>query len=189
MDAVTEADEKMVRAVARGFGSYCGRNVDMDDLLQAGFVGLMRARANFDASRGFKFETLARHYVRGHMLDAVNVAVYQSSKAKNERSSHGVTFHDATTLDLSVPAPTVEDSAVEACLALTRGLSRRQRLIALLTFGLGMTDVEASRVVSVVPTRVGQVRAAAAEHMRRRWLLGRALPRWATPQPRICARG
>ncbi|MBN2058464.1 MAG: sigma-70 family RNA polymerase sigma factor [Candidatus Saganbacteria bacterium] len=46
-------------------------NVEYDDLVSDGTVGLMKAWENFDPDRGVKFETYASYRVRGEMLDGL----------------------------------------------------------------------------------------------------------------------
>ncbi|TDQ39207.1 sigma-70 family RNA polymerase sigma factor [Aureibacillus halotolerans] len=43
-----------------------------EEILQEGFIGLIRACQNFDESRGFTFTTFAVPYVRGYMLSALD---------------------------------------------------------------------------------------------------------------------
>ncbi|MGH8605584.1 MAG: RNA polymerase sigma factor FliA, partial [Gammaproteobacteria bacterium] len=45
--------------------------VDIDDLTQAGMIGLLEASKNYDPSRGASFETYAKIRIRGAMLDEV----------------------------------------------------------------------------------------------------------------------
>ena len=45
------------------------RSVEMDDLINAGVVGLIEAYHNFDEDKGVKFETYASLRVRGSILD------------------------------------------------------------------------------------------------------------------------
>ena len=45
--------------------SHFGNNQDMDDLFQAGCIGMMEAYKKFDASRGVKFTTFAYPYILG----------------------------------------------------------------------------------------------------------------------------
>jgi RNA polymerase sigma factor for flagellar operon FliA len=47
------------------------RNIAIDDLIQAGMVGLLEAIRLFDASKGAAFETYATIRIRGHILDEV----------------------------------------------------------------------------------------------------------------------
>lgn len=46
-------------------------NIEYDDLVSDGTVGLMKAWENFDPKRGVKFETYASYRVRGEMLDGL----------------------------------------------------------------------------------------------------------------------
>ena len=41
----------------------------MDDLINAGVVGLIEAYSNFNAEKGVKFETYASLRIRGSILD------------------------------------------------------------------------------------------------------------------------
>src|SRR3972149_9616271 len=44
-------------------------NIEMDDLVSSGVVGLLDAVDKFDSSRGIKFKTYAEFRIRGSMLD------------------------------------------------------------------------------------------------------------------------
>ncbi|MEA3494378.1 MAG: sigma-70 family RNA polymerase sigma factor [Candidatus Margulisiibacteriota bacterium] len=46
-------------------------NIEYDDLVSDGTVGLMKAWDNFDPNRGVKFETYASYRVRGEILDGL----------------------------------------------------------------------------------------------------------------------
>jgi RNA polymerase sigma factor for flagellar operon FliA len=46
-------------------------NIDYNDLVSDGTVGLMKAWDNFDPKRGVKFETYASYRVRGEILDGL----------------------------------------------------------------------------------------------------------------------
>jgi RNA polymerase sigma factor (sigma-70 family) len=50
---------------------YAGRGVEVDDLVQDGVVGLLRALTRFDPQRGVPFGAYARHWVRQAMQQAV----------------------------------------------------------------------------------------------------------------------
>ena len=49
--------------------SHFGNNQDMDDLFQAGCIGMMEAYKKFDASRGVKFTTFAYPYILGSISE------------------------------------------------------------------------------------------------------------------------
>lgn len=63
-DNLVAACAGQVRAVAAAFAS--GRT-PADDLVQVGFLGLLRAADHFDPSRGTSFAAFARHYIRGEI--------------------------------------------------------------------------------------------------------------------------
>lgn len=46
-------------------------NIEYDDLVSDGTIGLMKAWENFDSGRGVKFETYASYRIRGEMLDGL----------------------------------------------------------------------------------------------------------------------
>lgn len=59
----------LVDNVASSVASKLPRSVERDDLISAGYVGLMDAVAKFEPERGIKFETYATNRIRGQMLD------------------------------------------------------------------------------------------------------------------------
>lgn len=68
-ESVVENYGQMVRRVAAQLIARLPANVDIDDLVQAGMIGLLDAVSRFDASLGTQFETFAMQRVRGAMLD------------------------------------------------------------------------------------------------------------------------
>jgi RNA polymerase sigma factor for flagellar operon FliA len=46
-------------------------NIEYDDLVSDGSIGLMKAWENFDPNRGVKFETYASYRIRGEILDGL----------------------------------------------------------------------------------------------------------------------
>jgi len=61
----------MVRAMAYRIHQRLPRQVDVDDLISAGVLGLITAFHRYDSSRAVPFETYARHRVRGAIVDAI----------------------------------------------------------------------------------------------------------------------
>lgn len=61
----------LVKRIACHLAARLPTSVEMDDLLQAGMIGLLEAAGNFDASRGASFDTYAGIRIRGAMLDEV----------------------------------------------------------------------------------------------------------------------
>ena len=59
----------LVRRLAHQMIAKLPANVELDDLVQVGMIGLTDALARFDASQGVQFETFATQRIRGAMLD------------------------------------------------------------------------------------------------------------------------
>ena len=63
--------ERALPLLRRWARPYAGRGVEVDDLVQDGVVGLLRALTRFDPERGVPFGAYARHWVRQAMQQAV----------------------------------------------------------------------------------------------------------------------
>ncbi len=59
----------LVQRIAYHLAARLPRSVEVDDLIQAGMIGLMEAARTFDPGAGASFETFASIRVRGAMLD------------------------------------------------------------------------------------------------------------------------
>lgn len=59
----------LVRRIAHHMMARMPASVQVDDLLQAGMVGLLEASRNFDGSKGASFETFAGIRIRGAIVD------------------------------------------------------------------------------------------------------------------------
>ena len=59
----------LVRRIAQHLLVRLPSSVQIDDLMQAGMMGLLEATKNFDADKGASFETYAGIRIRGSMLD------------------------------------------------------------------------------------------------------------------------
>ena len=68
-ESVVEQYGHMVRRTAAQMMARLPANIHIDDLVQAGMIGLLDAVSRYDASQGTQFETFATQRVRGAMLD------------------------------------------------------------------------------------------------------------------------
>lgn len=59
----------MVKHIANRLAARLPSSFQLDDLIQAGMIGLLEAMEKYDANRGAKFKTYAEIRVRGAMLD------------------------------------------------------------------------------------------------------------------------
>jgi RNA polymerase primary sigma factor len=72
-DTLVEHHLGLVVHIAKRYaGSYQGHHIlDLDDLVQEGVLGLMRAAEKFDAYKGFRFSTYATYWIRWAIGQAI----------------------------------------------------------------------------------------------------------------------
>ncbi|MFK8053573.1 MAG: RNA polymerase sigma factor FliA [Woeseiaceae bacterium] len=61
----------LVKRIAHHIMAKLPPSIELDDLIQAGMLGLIEAAGHYDASRGASFETYAGIRIRGSILDEV----------------------------------------------------------------------------------------------------------------------
>nr|WP_240722039.1 RNA polymerase sigma factor FliA [Pseudoalteromonas phenolica] len=71
LNRVIERHTGLVKKVACHLLARLPANIQLDDLVQSGMIGLIEASKNFDASKGASFETFAGIRIRGAMLDEI----------------------------------------------------------------------------------------------------------------------
>ncbi len=110
-DELVQANLRLVVSVAM---KYQGHNVPLEDLIQEGNIGLMRAASKFDYRRGFKFSTYAIWWIRQAIMRtldncsrSVRLPSYVVAKATKFDSVHA---HLSQTLRRE---PTIEELSAE----------------------------------------------------------------------------
>jgi RNA polymerase sigma factor FliA len=68
-DALLKQYSPLVRRLAHQMIAKLPANVEIDDLIQVGMIGLNDALTRFDAAQGVQLETFATQRIRGAMLD------------------------------------------------------------------------------------------------------------------------
>ena len=64
---------ELVKRIAYHLAGRLPASVEVDDLIQAGMLGLLEAASNYSAGRGASFETYAGIRIRGAMLDGLTL--------------------------------------------------------------------------------------------------------------------
>lgn len=67
-EALVNSNVRLVASVAR---RYMGRGLSLEDMMQEGIVGLLRAIDKFDYLRGCRFSTYATHWIRQAICRAI----------------------------------------------------------------------------------------------------------------------
>ncbi len=70
-DELVEVHASLVKRIAYHLISRLPSCVQVEDLIQAGMIGLLEAAKNYDATQGASFETYAGIRIRGSMLDEI----------------------------------------------------------------------------------------------------------------------
>lgn len=68
---IVESHTNLVKRIAHHMVARLPASVQVDDLIQAGMIGLLEAAKKFDHGKGASFETFAGIRIRGSMLDEI----------------------------------------------------------------------------------------------------------------------
>jgi len=68
---IVEQHTNLVKRIAHHMVARLPANIQVDDLIQAGMIGLLEASKNFETGKGASFETFAGIRIRGSMLDEI----------------------------------------------------------------------------------------------------------------------
>ena len=68
-NAMIRQYQPLVRRLAHHMMAKLPANVEVDDLIQVGLIGLSEALSRYEAAQGVQFETFATQRIRGAMLD------------------------------------------------------------------------------------------------------------------------
>lgn len=146
-DAMLECHAPLVARIAHHLKGRLPEAVELDDLIQAGMIGLLEATQNYRQGRGAGFETFAGIRIRGAMLDEVrrNDWVPRSVYRKSRELSRAIRELEASSGCEAQPADIAARLGVS--------LDEYHRLLQ---------DVRSARVLSV--EELGYENDSALEH-------------------------
>lgn len=92
-DALIRQHAPLVRRIAQHMIAKLPPNVELDDLIQVGMIGLADALSRYEASQGVQFDTFASQRIRGAMLDELRENDWMSRSSRKgqkdiERAIH-----------------------------------------------------------------------------------------------------
>ena len=91
--ALLKQYQPLVRRLAHQMIAKLPANVELDDLIQVGMIGLSDALSRFDAAQGVQFETFATQRIRGAMLDELRGNDWMSRGDRRHQRSIEAAVH------------------------------------------------------------------------------------------------
>ena len=86
-NAMLKQYSPLVRRLAHLMIAKLPANVEIDDLIQVGMIGLSDAMTRFDSAQGVQFETFATQRIRGAMLDELRGTDWMSRGDRRHQRS------------------------------------------------------------------------------------------------------
>ena len=93
VDSMLKQYSPLVRRLAHQMIAKLPANVELDDLIQVGMIGLSDALSRFDAAQGVQFETFATQRIRGAMLDELRGNDWMSRGDRRHQRSIEAAVH------------------------------------------------------------------------------------------------
>ena len=92
-NAMLKQYSPLVRRLAHQMIAKLPANVEIDDLIQVGMIGLSDAMTRFDVAQGVQFETFATQRIRGAMLDELRGNDWMSRGDRRHQRSIEAAVH------------------------------------------------------------------------------------------------
>jgi RNA polymerase sigma factor for flagellar operon FliA len=92
-NALLKQHSSLVRRLAHQMIAKLPANVEIDDLIQVGMIGLHDALGRFDAAQGVQFETFATQRIRGAMLDELRGSDWMSRGNRRQQREIEAAVH------------------------------------------------------------------------------------------------
>ncbi|MEJ8825697.1 RNA polymerase sigma factor FliA [Variovorax humicola] len=179
----------LVQRLAHHMIAKLPANVELDDLIQAGMIGLADALSRYEASQGVQFETFATQRIRGAMLDELRDGDWLSRGSRKSQKEIEKALHKLEHQLGRSPAESEIASELNMPLAEYQSLLSRVRgtqLVYLEDIGAGhgedddgfldrhVADTEADPLSVLKDQRLRQALVAAIEGLpeRERYIMG-----------------
>lgn len=173
----------LVYKLARRY-AYIDTAVDMDDLTQAGFIGLIEAEQTYDPTKGKSWAGWAAYYIRREMREATGInSTRERAHLRAVSLDEPISDDDDVTrldnlADESLPA--ADDGIImdERRAAVRAAMSRLEpsRREVVQRYDLrGQSLAGAGECMGMTPIQAGTLRMKALRDMRRDWRLKQAL--------------
>lgn len=173
-DQLATANLRYVVTIAR---QYTNTELSTDDLISEGNIGLMKAAAKFDASRGKRFVTFAAPYIRQSIEKALSALGAQPLTLSTDESLPVGSNNNFTLLnvleDKDAPhadANIEQQSLTKEMLSSISVLNEREQAVITRYFGVGcerLSMIEIGMELGLKRERVRQIRDVALRKIRK----------------------
>ena len=156
--------------------------VEFEDLVGAGYVGLMEAKQHFDESKKTSFGTYASIRIRGRILDYLRTLDVRTKEEKEEGINKRKTLSIEEFINESIkedrlsflgtddenPFDSIERKELMELVAkaIDSVLSDNEKIVLSLFFKEGLKQREIADIMNVTPARVTQIKKAALKKIR-----------------------
>jgi RNA polymerase sigma factor (sigma-70 family) len=154
--------ENRIRTLAKMALSR-GMNEGFDELMQRGILGLLLAINRFDRKRGVRFYTYASWRIKNLMLKRDPLSSRSISLDESDRDG-GCPLNEVIPSEDSDPS---REAELGELWRLAERLPRKQRVVLLLRYKMGLTQAEAGIEMGITKQAVQQFEAKAIANMRK----------------------
>ena len=150
------------------------RSVQLDDVKQAAYIGLIKAARSFDPTRGASFKTFAWYRIKGAIVDDLRLSDWGTRTTRrdglvpphvlfgdvtgSEKDDDGCEWYDVVDETANVAESVIADLDDKAeVAALLRRLPRKYREIVAMYYMRSMLMSEIGREVGLSESRVSQI--------------------------------
>ena len=156
--------------------------VEFDDLVGAGYVGLMEAKQHFDENKKTSFGTYASILIRGRILDYLRSLDVRTKEEKEEGINKRKTLSIEEFINESIkedrlsflgsddenPFDSIERKELMELVAkaIDSVLSDNEKIVLSLFFKEGLKQKEIANIMNITPARVTQIKKAALKKIR-----------------------
>ncbi len=161
----TRNEEQLARVVQYGsklvyhFANLYARGSVRDDLVQAGFEGLLKAIKRFDHKRGIAFSTYASHCILGEIKHYIRQEISMNIHADETKATWLILADRLPRVDIG-QGGLANDHDLDDRIAVKEaigGLNQLQRKVIYLLFYLGLPQVQAAQRLGISQRQVSRV--------------------------------
>ena len=172
--------KKIASSIYKRLPGYA--EVEFEDLVGAGYIGLMEARHHFDEERKTSFGTYASILIRGRILDYLRSFDVRTQQEKNDGINRRKTLSIEEFINESIkedrldflgtddenPLDNIERKELIELVAqaIDSALNNNEKIVLSLFFKEGLKQREIADIMRITPARVTQIKKAALKKIR-----------------------